>query len=346
MTASATCPFCTTLVPYDPPVRRIVCSRCGESFVPIDVATSNTQATEPPPAPPEPPSWKAYAVPGAVGLLMFVAVFYFGLTAILKPNANREKDAAPTESRPTEPKRASLWPPPALSGMKFLPPKTELALALQPAAFADYAAREGKDPVDLLVKYGVPKALWEAVAAMGLRIEDVSQVVAGLILPDDGLFPRGVVALILRKSPADEAAFLKMLKAEPIPGTKQRFRVTVRNLPLAMKREDDTTFLFAFEADDLNLGIAPPGIGHLSPSLQASLGKLSPSSFFWTAADEREWLKKPSIALIAKSELAARLPKLPDLRALTLGLSLEPHPTLTIHEKRGDDWKTSSKPLD
>ena len=338
MTASSTCPFCDTTVAYDLPPHRIVCTRCGESFVPTETAVEPTSEVLPPIA--ATPTWKAFAVPAAIGGLMLAGVFYFGVTAILKPNASR--DAATTDTATTtEPKRASLWPPSALSGLKYLPRKSELAIAVQPAAFAEYAAREGKDPVEMLAGAGVPKVLWES---LGVKFQDVSQLVAGLTLSDDGLFPRGVIALILRKPPADEAAFLKALKSEPITGGNGVFRVAIRNVPLVMKRENETTYLFAFEVDDL---AAKPDLGPLSPSLQASLGQLSPSSYFWIAADERNWSKKPLIALLAKSELSAKLPKLDDLRAAAVGLSLEPKPTWTTAVKRGSgDWLSTAKPVE
>ena len=351
MTAPATCPFCNTVAPAAIPGRRLICSRCGESFsadadagrvTPFDDSPIASNAGEA-----QPPSWKAYLVPAGIGFAMFVLVFYFGLTAILRPKGTKEP-TAPTDVKPAAASgRAALWPPSALSSLKFLPSNAQIAVVVQPAAFAEYAKREAKDPAELLVRCGVPKAFPDVLTELGLKFEDVSQLAAGLILPDDGLFPRGRIALVLRKPPPDEAAFLKALKAEPIAGPKKHFRVSIRNLPLTMSRHDDATFLFAFEADDLNLGIAGPGLVHLSAGLQESIAKLSPASFAWVAAEDADWIRKPLLALAAKSAAAAKLPKLDDLRAVALGLSLEPKPTLTTNVKRtGTDWVETIKPMD
>ena len=340
MTVRLSCPYCETAVSLVdlPATHRVVCPRCGETFAAhatemqesgphIPVASRN--GSHPPD---EPTDSDEPAAPerSLIGLLLFgfvlgAFVVGLGMYAIFRGDANRgEQDT----SELTPAKLATTMPPLAVRGLGYLPKDTNVAFAVQPGALLTYAERTKADPKELLIRAGVPAAVFTTLDQLGVELDQIQSLVGGLTLANDSLIPRAVVVLTLRKKLADPAAFLKQLKAQPIKGVagSTRYKVTVANLPMELAILDAGPYLFATDAKDLDAISSPlTAPDQLTTGLRESLTKLSPASFAWVATDSEEWGKKPAITLAAQALKQPDLPaRLATLRAAAIGVSLEP----------------------
>lgn len=341
MSVRVSCPFCNAAVPLAeiPPGRRVPCPRCGETFpVKGEVGESAGPAPslngEPVPPPPAAPGWSLRslaAVGGAVGLVLFAVALLL-----------TKRPPPPTE--PTAPKPAAgptTFPPAAVPGLRYLPAESAVVAAVQPGPLVAHAARTGTDPRQLLAKAGVPDAVFAALDRLGLKLEDVDHLAAGLVLPADSAVPRLVVAAKLRQPPADDTDLLRRLKADRYrtPGGETRYKVDLGGLPVRLARPDPLTLLFATDDPDLDRASKPAaGSDHLPAGLRETLAQLSPASVVWAATDADDWAAKPTVKagllVLKRPDLADRLKA---VRAAGVGLSLEPELRATVALRAAGD---------
>jgi hypothetical protein len=336
MSLRVSCPFCNAAVPLAevPAGRRVPCPRCGETF---PVKGDPGEAVGPAPSPngepaAEPPAgWSPRAVAavgGALGLI--VLAVGMGLTGRTPPTE-------PTVANP--PAGMTTFPPAAVPGLRYLPAECGVAAAVQPGPLLAHAGRTGTDPGQLLTSLGVPAVVFTALDRLGLTLDQLDQLAAGLVLPADSAVPRLLIVTKLRRPPA--ADLLDRLKADRYrgPGGQERFKVQLGGLPMRLARPDPLTLLFATDDPDLDKAATPAaGSDHLPAGLRETLSQLSPASVAWVATDADDWAKRPTVQaallVLKQPDLVNRL-KL--VRAAGVGLSLEPALRATAAVRAGGD---------
>lgn len=342
MSIRVSCPFCNSsaVLPARPPTGRTACPRCGEVF-PV---TAAEEVDEPPtPAGPAaaPPSGPLPAARSLlVSLLLAAAVLGAGLYFYRPFGSSQPPPPPPADAHPP-----GTVPPAALAGLRYLPAGVNVAFAVQPAPLLVYADRTNADPTVLLAAPGVPVTFTAALDRLGLPLDRIDHVAGGLSVADDNL-PGLTLVLRLRQPVADEAAFLRALRAEKKPKAgRVTYAVTLANLPLTMTQVDDRTYLFGLTDRDLSAADHPPEAPALPAELRAALAtRLSPASFAWAATDAERWADKKLVGAVLKGYVrGAKDPKVKDrLTKLTLGrqtvvgVSLEPNPQLRIAVRTAD----------
>ena len=351
MTPRVACPYCNASVTLTevPASRRVVCPRCGEGFpLTSDMAIEEgprlpTESLNGMPEPvresqpPSPGSFRTLALVMGVLVMLGTAA---GLYYVLKtPPATVERDPEPK-------KQAATLPPMAVPALGYLPGETNIVFAVQPGPIGVYANRAGTDPRQFLISAGIPDRIFATLDQMGLRIEQIDQLAGGVVL-SAVVELRAMLVLVLREELADEAAFLKGLKANRFtaPSGAVRYKVDLGGLPAEMHRKDGRTYLFSTSGTDLEAMAKSDrrGAEHLPTGLKQSLGKLSPASVVWLATDADRWAEKPAVTfaagLLKQPQLTARLA---GVQAAVIGVSLEPDPRL-ITALRGNDPATAQK---
>jgi hypothetical protein len=204
----------------------------------------------------------------------------------------------------------------------------------------------------------VPAQVFATLARLGLALDQIDQLCGALVVPAESPIPRAVVALLLTKPLADEAAFLRQLKATQYTSASGATRYKGVDLgvsiPFDLARRDAKTYLFATDGKDLDAP-AGRGSGHLPLGLKESMARLSPASPAWAATDSANWSDRPFVKVIAEAMKQPTLSKrLAGGKAAAVGISLEPDPHATVAVRAaGDeeaakllDWLTVSPPAE
>ena len=99
----------------------------------------------------------------------------------------------------------------------------------------------------------------------------------------------------------------------------------VGGFPLVMAKANDKTYLFAITEDGLATAKAPTaGYDDLREPVRESINQLRPSSVVWLATDSKEWAKLPQWKLVGDRVPFGGVTTLTGVRAVAVGVSLEP----------------------
>lgn len=320
------CPSCNTAfaLPELPADRRATCPRCGDVF-PARTFTEDTEPDAAPAAgpPPRPPSRTPLVV--AVLALAFLAA-----GAWIYLTRDRRPDVVPEPAR--------------LAGLAYLPADTNLAFGFRPGPVLDHARLTGRESRELLTKAGVPAQALDAVARLGLTLEQIDHLVGGASLGDAEFELRLAIVLVLRDPIPDQAEFLDKIKAaRKATGGKERYGVTLGGLPATLVVLSPTVLVLGldekkdFEAADRG-GYGSDG-KQFPPGLAAVLAERVPAdAAVWVATDDAAWANKPGVKLLAGVMLRKPewLPVLARGRAAAAALSLGDQPRLRVFVKAAD----------
>lgn len=335
MSVRVSCPYCNAgfALAEVPATGRADCPRCGERF-PVRVGDLPA-GDSPPPAPSAKPG-TPYSVPGPQpasekpgrGLALVAAVVLVGLVGGLGYYLSRDPSTPTPAPEPDPPPDAAAVAPLTLRGLGYLPPGTNVAFAVRTGPVLEYAARTGKDPVDVLTRAGVPAATLGGLAKAGVTLQQIDHIAGGLAVPDaDGGELRFAVALILRRPVADEDEFLKALKARR---EGVRYAVEFAGLPLTMARASGTDWVFALSDRDAD----PAGGRELPAGLREVVGQKVPAeAAAWAATDTARWADKPAVKLaVGQFGRKEWLPPLEKGQAAAAALCLgeKPHVWLSV----------------
>lgn len=355
MTARVSCPFCNTAIslPGTTAGDRVQCPRCGETFAvkasaaghhdpgqtPIPAMSRNGDATTLTP----PPRAAASSSPplGLIGVGLAALILVVGLFLVFRGG---EPATDPTGDAP--PKELVTMPPAAVPGLAYLPADTSVAVALQPGPMLVYCGRTGTEPRQLLASFGVPDTVFATLEKLGLKLDQIDHLAAGLVLDPGSIIPRVVVVLALHRPLDDEDRFLDGLGAadrSKAADGSTRYKVRLGGVPMLLTAANPRTYVIATDGKDLDAvgKLAGRGSGHLSAGVRESMQKLSPASVAWAATDSQKWAENPSVkalaAVLKKPDLTERLT---NLRAAAVGVALEPDPQLAL-AVRGADTATA-----
>jgi hypothetical protein len=347
MSVRVSCPYCNAgfaLIEV-PPTGRADCPRCGERF-PVRAGDPSAAGPPAPPAgpgaqysvlsttPPAHAAGRANSVKPAGRTALVAAAAVLVLAAGLGVYLSRGGSGPAPEGDP--PPDAAAVPPLSLRGLGYLPPGTNVAFAVRPGPVLEYAARTGKDPVDILTKAGVPASTLGSLAKAGVTLQQIDHVAGGVAVPDAGGGElRFAVAVVLRRPPADEDEFLKALKARRTgPGRDAGYAAEFAGLPLAMARASATDWVFALS--DRDAGAA--GGRELAPGLREAVAEKVPAdAAAWVATDSARWADKPAVRLaVGRFGRPEWLPALGQGRAAVAGLSLGEEPQVRLSVRCAD----------
>jgi hypothetical protein len=347
MSVRVSCPYCNHAVRLAAPPAdgRVACPRCGDTFpfrAPVDddgdePAFHDAPVAAPAAGPAARRGWSVRrtavvaAVLGLVGVGIGVAVNY-------------HRGRHPGDDGPDGP--GAAVPPAALAGLRFLPPECNVVAGLQAGPVLAYAERTDQDPRALLAAAGLPPQVFATLDAAGLTLDQIDHVVVGANFPGkDGPAAVAVLAVVLRRPPADEDEFLHALKAKRDPNGKKDW-YAVENPRLFLRpnfvRVSGREWVFALGDDALHRAAAGPaaGSGHLSAGLRELLAeKLPPDAAVWLAADDRDWAGKQLLtgALAQADQTKALVPLLAKGEAAAVGLSFGDPPRARVYVRVTDE---------
>lgn len=345
MAERVACPYCNSVI--DSVTERTVCPRCSESFItadaehlPDDVMVSRPQsiATR---LDERPTGFLHSRGAMAVSCALAVVILVVGLS-LVRPWEPKPKS---TSERPLP----VVVSPLGLSGLAYLPPSTNMIVAVQPMPLLAYAAISKTDPRKFLIDSGIPEPVFESLSKANISLDQVDHLVFGVSVRDDSLIPGLTVCLKFTRPLADESRFLAQLRAEK-NSQQSKFGRTVYSvplrLPLLMTILDETTVLFGISSDDLAAFEKPHplGGGHLLKDLRdAMTSRISPASFAWIATDSSTWWEKPAGKFALQiPDWKSKAEQLRPIRALAAGISLEPEPELRLGIRCADAPSTAS----
>lgn len=323
------CPHCNAVVDA---AERIVCPRCGEAFDPA-IAEHLPDETVSAPMP----------VVRPAGFLHSRAAmtFSFGLAAVILVVGLAIVRPWEAKPKPGPEKLPVVVSPLGLSGLAYLPPKTNIVAAIQPLPLLAYAAQKKVDPKKFLVDSGIPETVFESLSKAGVTLDQIDHLVVGFALNADSPIPGVAGCLKLTRPVADEAKFLTALRAEKNSQQSKGGRTVysiANNLLLAPV--DDKTYLIGLGESDLAFLEKPhaPGGGHLPKELRdAMMARLSPASFAWLATDSAAWTDKPLVKALALAPAwKDRVALLKPIRAAAAGLAIEDEPELRLAIRTAD----------
>ena len=335
-----TCPFCNTAFDLPSIPGRVVCPRCGEAIpaklLPVTAATAaSVEAPSPVEAAPAKPGTKTFAI----AALMVAAIL--GGLGIWYSTTGNAPDTVNTDSAPPPATR----PPMALPGLRYMPPGTQIAIALQPSSLVQYAARADVAPEVLLERWGLPAGLFAGLKKAGIELDHIEHIVVGVGLTESPL-PRLSIALFLRRPVGNERLFRETLKLRQNADKPGRAKVELPGIPLPMEMHTIDEMLFLFSSDDKVLdGMIKPqeSLDFLKPGLRESMAKIDPASFAWVATDNVDWANLPTLKFVAPLIQQPELPKkLKGIRSLAFGMGLRPDLAAQAHV-RFEDAKTASE---
>jgi hypothetical protein len=316
--ASFSCPYCNSQV-SPPGVRsgqRIVCRRCGESFV---YQGPDTEGEAPPEAPQFPadgvPRWTnraiALTVLGVMGLMAAA-----GLVLALATVSFRRANDYPKTNPDDDLARIKIIAPANLGGLGYLPPDTGVVVGVHVAeALQDPAGREFLKrfrPGDFLPRNQADLAesgLGNLEKWTGLSLEEVDHAVLGLNL--EKLIPRLTLVVQTRRSYDAEkvrAALKASRSADPGKRVLYRFELEKIAQKPVVWFAGERTLVVAQDSDDLNAVPADPrpGSEHLSPALRGVLQRMGPAAPVWLAGHSDDWDKTTLTLLLAGLKPADR----------------------------------------
>ena len=327
------CPFCNTtfdVVGLAP--SRIACPRCHESVPDTSVAPPDAHAVSVVEGWPREKSSRLWMV--GVGIIV-LAVAAFIADSLWE---TKLPPAAPTD---TGSQAAATKPPLTLSSLRHLPANSQIVVAIQPAAFAEYTKRKGKSVEIWLDEAGTAGKLMEEFRKLNLAPDQIEQL--AIALPANTI--AAAFVLVLRKPLADDTDFRNRLQAKPITDKPTHFTVEFFNLPLEMKKVDDTTYRFANASESKWLD-APPAANadHLPQELRDAMGKLSPASFAWVASNtvRPDWGASNEVKILALTNKDAAA-YLKGVQAFAFGLATEPELKMTALVRSSDAKAQAAK---
>lgn len=338
------CPYCNAVLSVEP-TDRTTCTRCDEAFDP-NTAEQLPDETAVAAVPTAPAKGGFLYSRNALFLSFGLAALILAVgLAVIRPWEPR------VVPKPQESKLPVVVSPLGLSGLAYLPARTNALAAVQPLPLLAYAAQSKTDPKKFLIDAGVPEMVFAKLSQAGLPLDQIDHLVVGMAVGSEKntLIPGLTVCLKLTRPIADESKFLAQLKAEKNSQQSKGGRTVYSvpaGLPLLMTRIDESTYLFGLGAEDLEQMDKPlaAGGGHLPKELrEAMTSKISPASFVWVASDSDKWAEKlarsPFTAAVATKE---QLAKLAPLRAVAAGLSIEPEPQLRLGVRMADAAATAA----
>lgn len=342
------CPSCNTsfTLPELPADRRAACPRCGDVF-PIRTFTEEAAAT-PQVSPQSPATRRAFgrwSVARSLAVALTMGLVGLGVGLWVYHN----RGGTPPRDEPEAPRpEAEVLPPTKLRGLGYLPADTNLAFAVQPGAVLQYAVKIGRDPREFILKTGIPAKVLDTVAELGLTLPQIDHLAGGTYIGNGNVELRLTLALVLRRPPADEDAFLARLKAKKQPGGKVRYDVELGSLPMAVERVAPTIWVFGLALGDdpkrnfeaVEKGGYGPGGGHFPAGLREMIAtRVPPDSAAWFATNDESWADKPGVRLVL-GELMKRKEWLPTLergRAAAAALSLGDEPRVRLFVTAADE---------
>jgi hypothetical protein len=210
MAATSTCPYCNALLPPASAGGRVVCVRCGEAIpAALTEAVLGMSAAEPQPASVHArPSGFRWHPRGIVAAIFVVAA---GVAAIWW-GRNRSDSTSPA----TDSTRAAVRPA-GMPGLGYLPPSTEVVLAIQLPLLLDRLGPEAAaDPAKALKQMGLPEQIIEtADKASGVGLDHVDHLVVGLSFAR-GALPPQLVIVLHTKAPFSLNAIMRETKANSL----------------------------------------------------------------------------------------------------------------------------------
>lgn len=229
-------------------------------------------------------------------------------------------------------------PPLDLIGLGFLPADSDIVFALQPGPVLAHATRLKQEPRELLAKAGLPPQVLNALAHVGIPLEQIDHLTGAVNA--DGL--RLTLVLILRRSP-DEERFLKQLRATRSSDAKERYSVELGGAPFTLARVSPTVWVFGFDAKQDLEAVEKGGHGlggrDFTPGLTEMVSRVPPDAAVWIATDADRWAEKPLVKMVIAEILKKPewLPLLARGRALAASLSLNDPPRLRLFVTAADD---------
>lgn len=216
-----------------------------------------------------------------------------------------------------------------MGGLKYIPKDSQIVVAVQPAVLDQYAKNKGRSAEELLIEFGVPEDLLKQLRDAGLPSSAIQSLLIAANVDDLRL----TLVLTLREPLKDEAKFRDKLKAQG----RDPATVDLGGFPLVMAEPNDKTFVFALNEKGLATAKTPTaGFADLRPAVQESVDKLSVSSIAWIATDDKDWAKLPQFKLLGDKGPTDLLKKLNSVRAVAVGLSLEPDLYLRLSVRVND----------
>lgn len=342
------CPSCNTAfnVSALPANRRATCPRCGDVF-PVRGEVAGDAGAEPVAVPqlaPSPVSREAQAKRSVVRTVLIAAAMgLVGLAAGLAVYFTRERPK-PADA-PSPPAIVSSATPAAeLQGLRYLPADTNVAFALQPGPFLDFAGRTNQDPGELLTRAGLPSKLLGAVGQLGLSLPQIDHLAGGTSLGNGALDPRLTLVLVLRSAPADEDEFLRRLKAKKHAGAKVRYDAELAGLPLTLARASATVWVFGFDAKKDLAAVDKEGFAtgakHFPAALAETIAtRVPPDAAAWLATNAERWADKPGVQFVVGELMKKKdwLPVLAQGRAALAALSFGEEPRVRLFVQAADD---------
>jgi hypothetical protein len=256
---------------------------------------------------------------GLVGLIAGLGV-YFARNGTRPPNASSDRRSLSAVTAPAD-----------LTGLRYLPADAGLAFILQPGPALAFAERTKQEPRDVLTRAGIPQQFLDALARLGLALEQIDHVAGAANV--DGL--RLTVVIVLRQS-LDEEQFLKRLRASRTNGARERYSAEIGGLPLTLARASATVWVFGFDPkrdlEAVERGGHGPGGKQFAAGLAEMIGRVPPDAAAWIATGEDSWGEKPLVRMVIGEALRKPewLPVLARGRALAAALSLNDPPRLRL----------------
>ncbi len=311
-----TCPFCNT--PFDLPgiPGRVVCPRCGEAIpsklLPAILETPIAISSRPGPLEMAPmaPTRRSYFLVA----LVLISVVCAGL-GIWYYSTMKTADTVSTD----RPSPAATWPPATLKGLRYLPPDSQIVIALQISPIVQYGQRNGKPPGAVLADMGLPSEVFAGLRKAGVLLEQVDHIILAIGFPESPL-PKLSIILFLKQPIYSERQFREVLKFRQNADKLGRATVEIPGLflPMGMHTIDETTYLFSSDDKTLDRMAEPNHEFDFKKSfgkgLQTSLDSLQLASCAWIITDDLDWADLPAL------KLAAPLLKQPDLTKRLKGI--------------------------
>jgi hypothetical protein len=266
---------------------------------------------------------------GLVGLVAGLGVYY---ARDSRSRIRNEPDLSPA---------LIATPPAQLFGLGYLPADANVVFAIQPGPVLAYAERTKQDPRELLIKAGIPRQAYDALASLGLTLQQIDHIAGGVGFGDTPF----VLVVALRKSLEDEEQFLKRLKATKQTGSRERYTVDLGGLPLTLVRVSSTIWVFGLfngkrDLDAIEKGGYGVGGKQFAPALGEMIAEhVAPDAAAWVATSEERWSEKP-IVQFAVGQFAGKkewLAVLAKGRAMAAGISLGDAPRLRLFVKTADE---------
>lgn len=335
MTISLSCPSCNhqfelNALPVD---RRAVCPRCDDRF-PVRglIADTPEQPNTPPNAMPQAapanPRSPSYVLTGLV--VVVILGFVLGFTLQRK---RRQPEPVPVPQAQDVPPAINAVPHMQLTAMRYLRADCNLAFAVQVGPLLHYAACLNADPREVLAQAGLPDSVRGVVDQLGVPLAQIDHFMCGMELGEGENTLRLSLVVVLKQPLADEADFLKRLKAKPATSKRPRFDVVVGKYPLLLSPASKTVWVFGLDDNDFAAVDGKPAFATIAASpLRKMIDTLPADAAIGLALNsEKDWSQQPLVKAFAQSPEAKKFLSLAKHgRGLSLGVVLGDEPRLRL----------------